>query len=471
VNGQVRAVPSPQESVERALAAARSDDCVVIADESSSANLRWAGNSLTTNGVSQSRQLTVIAISRSGDEARVGVVSRAGVRGDQIADIVAEAEAAADEASPAEDAQPLVVPAASAVDAAGFDLPPEATHIGVFSGFAAELGTAFATAASSGRKLYGFAEHQLTSTYLGTSAGLRLRHDQPTGRLELNAKSADLARSSWAGTGTRDFTDVDVTALEADLAQQLDWAKRSVSLPAGRYETILPPTAVADLLIYLYWSAGAKDALDGRTVFSRPGGGTRIGEELARLPVSLYSDPAEPRLQVAPFVIAHASSRESSVFDNGLPTGRTDWIAAGQLGALTQTRHTARLSGQPVTPAIDNLVMTAPGAAGTIADLVSRTTSGLLLTCLWYIREVDPQTLLLTGLTRDGVYLVENGEVSGAVNNFRFNESPVAMLSRITEVGATVPTLAREWSDYFTRTAMPPVRVEGFNMSSVSQAS
>ncbi|MGH3304426.1 MAG: metallopeptidase TldD-related protein, partial [Streptosporangiaceae bacterium] len=370
MSSQVQAVPSPQEAVERALAAARCDDCVVIADESSSANLRWAGNSLTTNGVSRSRQLTVVAISRSGDEARAGVVSRAGLRADQIADIVAEAEAAAAEASPADDAQPLVAPAANAAAAAGFELPPEATQIGVFSGFAAELGTAFATAASGGRKLYGFAEHQLTSTYLGTSAGLRLRHDQPTGRLELNAKSADLAQSAWAGTGTRDFADVDVTALEADLAQRLDWAKRPVSLPAGRYETLLPPTAVADLLIYLYWSAGAKDALDGRTVFSRPGGGTRIGEELARLPVSLYSDPAEPRLQCAPFVVAHASSRESSVFDNGLPTGRTDWIAAGQLGALTQTRYTARLSGQPVTPAIDNLVMTAPGAAGSVADLV-----------------------------------------------------------------------------------------------------
>jgi predicted Zn-dependent protease len=460
---------SPQDAVERALAAAKSDDCIVIADEGSAANLRWAGNSLTTNGVSRSRQLTVIAITRGGDQARVGVVSRAGVRSDQIADVVAEAEAAAAGAAPAEDAQPLVP--SNPASGAGWDQPPAETEIAVFSGFAAELGTAFGTAASGGRKLYGFAEHEMTSSYIGTSSGLRLRHDQPSGRLELNAKSADMATSAWAGAGTRDFDDVDVTLLEADLAQRLDWAKRSVSLPAGRYETLLPPTAVADLLLYMYWSAGAKDALDGRTVFSKAGGGTRVGEQLASLPLSLYSDPAEAGLQCAPFVVAHASSRESSVFDNGLPTGRTDWIAAGTLGALVQTRHTARLSGLPVTPAIDNLVLTAPDAAGSIADMVGRTSRGLLLTCLWYIREVDPQTLLLTGLTRDGVYLVENGEVTGAVNNFRFNESPVAMLGRITEAGATVPTLPREWSDYFTRAAMAPVRVEGFNMSSVSQAS
>ena len=330
------------------------------------------------------------------------------------------------------------------------------------------------TAASGGRKLYGFAEHQLTSTYVGTSTGLRLRHDQPTGRLELNAKSADMARSAWAGTGTRDFADVDVTSLEADLGRRLGWAERSIELPAGRYETLLPPTALADLLIYMYWSAGAKDALDGRTVFSKPGGGVRVGEQFSSLPLSLRSDPAAPGLPglaCAPFVIAHASSRESSVFDNGLPKARTDWIAEGKLAALTQTRYTAQLTGLPVTPAIDNLILDAPGGDGSIAELVSRTSRGLLLTCLWYIREVDPQTLLLTGLTRDGVYLVENGEVTGAVNNFRFNESPVAMLSRITEVGTTTPTLPREWGDYFTRAAMPPVRVEGFNMSSVSQAS
>ncbi len=473
MSGRSPAVPqSVQNAVERALAAARCDDCIVIADESSAANLRWAGNTLTTNGVSRSRQLTVIAIRRTGDGARVGVVSRAGVRDDQIAGIVAAAEHAAAEASPAKDAQPLATtPSAPPVAGAAWDDPPAATQIGVFGAFAGELGNAFATAASGGRKLYGFAEHLMTSTFLGTSSGLRLRHDQPTGRLELNAKTADLASSAWAGVSTRDFRDVDVAALEAELAQRLRWAARSVELPAGRYETLLPPGALADLMIYLYWSAGAKDALDGRTVFSEPGGGTRIGDKLCGMPLSLRSDPHEPGLQCSPFVIAHASGRDSSVFDNGQPTGRTEWISAGRLGALRQTRYSAALSGQAYTPAIDNLIMEADGSAGTLPEMISNTSRGLLLTCLWYIRAVDPQTLLLTGLTRDGVYLVENGEVTGAVNNFRFNESPVGMLGRITEAGATASTLPREWNDYFTRTAMPPIRVDGFNMSSVSQAS
>ena len=100
-----------------------------------------------------------------------------------------------------------------------------------------------------------------------------------------------MARSAWTGVATRDFTDVDVAGLDAELAERLGWAGRTVSLPAGRYETLLPPTAVADLIIYLYWSAGAKEAAEGRTVFSKPGGGTRIGERLSSQPVTLSSDP------------------------------------------------------------------------------------------------------------------------------------------------------------------------------------
>jgi predicted Zn-dependent protease len=466
----------PQDVVERALSLSKADDCIVIADETSSANLRWAGNTLTTNGVARSRRLTVIAIDRRGDGTAAGVVSRAGVREDDIEAVVRAAEKEAAETTPAEDAAPLVGPDETGpvpgTAGAGWPDPPERTGIGVLADFAAQLGAALRGAGPAGQKLYGFAEHELTSTFLGSSSGLRLRHDQPTGKVELNAKSADLTRSAWAGEATRDFADVDVTGLAAGLTERLDWARRKVELPAGRYETLLPPTAASDLLTYLYWSAGAKDALDGRTVFSRPGGGTRAGEALSSQPVTLRSDPFAPGIACAPFVVAHASGRDSSVFDNGLPLGPTDWIRDGVLSALIQTRYSARLSGLPVTPAIDNLIFeTAAPQPPSLTEMIGRTERGLLLTCLWYIREVDPQTLLLTGLTRDGVYLIENGEVAGAVNNFRFNESPVGMLSRLAEVGASVPTLPREWGDYFSRVIMPPLRIEGFNMSSVSQAS
>ncbi|RJL36047.1 metallopeptidase TldD-related protein [Bailinhaonella thermotolerans] len=454
---------TPQETVERALELSGADQCIVIADEGSTANLRFAGNTLTTNGVARSAQLTVISVVNGS----AGVVSRAGVRPDQLADVVAAADKTAREAAPAEDARPLLGDATSAT----WSDEPSRTSIQVFADFAPALGEAFAAAESGGRRLYGFAEHTVTSTFVGSSTGLRLRHDQPTGRLELNAKSADLARSAWGGVATRDFSDVNVQELADGLAKRLDWAKRRIDLPAGRYETLLPPSAVADLMIYLYWTAGARDAFDGRTVFSKPGGGTRVGESLSPTPLRLYSDPSAAGIECAPFVVAHASSRDSSVFDNGLPLGPVDWIRDGELKALLQTRHSAELTGLPVTPSVDNLIMRGPDGGRSLEEMIASTERGLLLTCLWYIREVDPQSLLLTGLTRDGVYLVENGEVVGEVNNFRFNESPVDLLRRLSEVGVSEQTLPREWNDYFTRTIMPPVRVPDFNMSTVSQAS
>ncbi|MZE78763.1 TldD/PmbA family protein, partial [Streptomyces sp. SID5475] len=319
--------------------------------------------------------------------------------------------------------------------------------------------------------LYGFAAHNLTSSYLGTSTGLRLRHDQPTGTLELNAKSPDRTRSAWAGRPTRDFRDVDPLALDAELARRLAWAERRTELPAGRYETLLPPTAVADLLIYQQWSSTARDAAEGRTVFSKAGGGTRVGERLSGLPLTLRSDPREPGLESAPFVLAHSSGDDASVFDNGLPLEPTEWLRGGELNRLITTRHTAGLTGLPLAPGMDNLVLDA-GGSRSLDDMVAASGHDgpcLLLTCLWYIREVDPATLLLTGLTRDGVYLVEKGEVTAEVNNFRFNESPVSLLGRATEAGVTERTLPREWGDWFTRAAMPALRVPDFHMSSVSQ--
>ncbi|MBP5866526.1 metallopeptidase TldD-related protein [Streptomyces scabiei] len=455
----------PHEVVERALQLSRADGCVVIADEYSTANLRWAGNALTTNGVTRGRSVTVIATVDGKEGTASGVVSRSAVTAEKLEPLVRAAEAAARGAGPAEDAQPLVTGVAHSPH---FEDAPAETSSAVFADFAPALGESFARARAGGRELYGFANHEMVSSYLGTSTGLRLRHDQPNGTLELNAKSPDRRRSAWAGRSTRDFRDVDPAALDAELAVRLGWAERRVPLPAGRYETLLPPTAVSDLLIYQMWSASARDAAEGRTVFSKPGGGTRIGERLTDLPLTLRSAPDEPGLESAPFVLAHSSGGDSSVFDNGLPLRETEWISRGEIAHLPTTRHSAGLTGLPVVPTIGNLILDG-GEDRSLEEMVANTRRGLLLTCLWYIREVDPATLLLTGLTRDGVYLVENGEVTGEVNNFRFNESPVDLLGRATEAGRTEKTLPREWSDYFTRAAMPALRVPDFNMSSVSQ--
>jgi predicted Zn-dependent protease len=167
-------------------------------------------------------------------------------------------------------------------------------------------------------------------------------------------------------------------------------------------------------------------------------------------------------------VAVPSSSERTSIFDNGMDIGRVDWIRDGVIDALAYPRAAAAEYGAPVAAPADNLLMT--GGSVELADMIAGTERGLLLSTLWYIREVDPTVLLLTGLTRDGVYLIEDGEVTAAVNNFRFNESPLGLLRRATEAGVSEVTLPREWGDWATRAAMPTLRIPDFHMSSVSQA-
>ena len=453
----------PQGLVEHALATSTSEQCIVIVNDSTSANLRWANNTLTTNGVMHSIDVTVIAFQGAGNAS----VSGTAASPEQVTALVESADRAARLADAAEDRAELV-----AGDAApDWDDPSGETSIHVFDGFAAKLGEAFKQADADKRILYGFVFHEVSTTYLGSSTGLRLRHVQPTGHYGCTGKNAELTNSAWVGGATRDFADVDAAQMAADLTTRLGWGERRIDLPAGRYDTVLSPTCVADMVAYAYFEMSARNADDGRTVFSKPGGGTRIGEQMVSEGVRFYSDPSYPGRECAPFVIASGSSDRSSVYDNGLPTGPTDWIKDGRLTSLIQTRHNAAATGAAATPGVDNLVLDIATGTGTEADLVAGVDDGLLLTCLWFIREVDPQTLLLTGLTRDGVYRVQGGEITGAVNNFRYNESPIDLLRRYTHASETVPSFSREWGeDFFSRTATPALRIPDFNMSSVSQA-
>ena len=459
-----------QDLLTEALAVA-TGPVVAVLTERTEANLRWAANALTTNGEMHARSLAVTATAEVEGGTAVATVAADLVDVSEVAALVAAAEAAARSASPAEEPMPLVEPGETGGDDGDFDAEPARTGIETLAGVAAGLGRAFARAEADGHLLYGFAEHIVETVYLASSTGLRRRGVDPDGRLELNGKSVDLARSGWVGQQTRTFADVDVDALYGEVATRLGWARRTVDLPPGRYETLLPPGAVADLMVYASWTASARDAEDGSNVYAAGEGRTRVGERLTPLPVTLLSDPAWPGEETLGFVAATSSVDGTSFsFDQGLDIGQVRWVDDGVLHELVRNRGHGAATGRPATPAAHNLIMDAGGTA-TLEEMVARTERGLLITCFWYIREVDPERLLLTGLTRDGVYLVEHGEVVAAVNNFRWNESPVELLGRVTEVGASVPVLCREWNDYITKTVMPPLRIPDFNYSTVSQAS
>jgi predicted Zn-dependent protease len=458
---------SAQDLVEKILARSTTDDCIVVVNDKTQANLRWASSTLTTNGVIQLRSVTVIAFVAMSGSMASGAVTRTNVNEEDIDSLLAEASAAAKAAGAAEDFAPL----AKEVSFGNWSAPHSPTGPDVFSKFAPELGEMLRRSQADSIELFGYAEHTHETIWVGSKGGMLLRHDTPVGRVEMTGKSHGRTRSTWDGVETHDFKNVSVASIDKNIRQRLQWQERKVDLPAGRYDTILPSGSVADLYVYMMWVAGARDAYEGQSVFSRKGGGTRVGEKLSNVGLQFFSDPAHPTLGGSQFVSAAASSPFTSVFDNGQKKGRVDWIKDGVLQSLLQTRASSQLTSLPYTPLGDNLIMSVDGGSGSLEDIVKKVDSGLLVTTLWYIRMVDPNSLLLTGLTRDGVYYVKNGEVQGATNNFRWNDSPVSALSRIAHAGATEWTQPREWAGDVTSMSMPPLVIKDFNMSTVSLGS
>jgi predicted Zn-dependent protease len=455
---------SAQDLVEKILARSTTDDCIVVVQDSTQANLRWASSTLTTNGVIAQRNVTVIAFVAVGGSMAAGAVTRTNVEEGDIDAILSEATAAAKAAGAAEDFAPL----ARDVAFGNWSAPHVPTGPEVFAGFAPQLGDMMQRSKADAIELFGYAEHTHQTIWVGSKGGMRLRHDSPVGRVEMTGKSHQRSRSTWDGVETHDFKDVSVAKIDANIRQRLEWQAKKIDLPAGRYDTIFPSGSIADIYVYMMWVSGGRDAFEGQSVFSKKGGGTRVGEKLSNVGLQLFSTPTHPVLAGSPFVSASTSSSFTSVFDNGQKQSQVDWIKDGVLQSLVQTRASAKLTSLPYTPLGDNLIMSVDGGSGKLEDLVKKVDDGLLLTTLWYIRMVDPNSLLLTGLTRDGVYYVKNGEVQGATNNFRWNDSPVSALSRIAHAGATEWTQPREWAGDMTSMSIPPMVIKDFNMSTVS---
>jgi predicted Zn-dependent protease len=224
-------------------------------------------------------------------------------------------------------------------------------------------------------------------------------------------------------------------------------------LAPGKYTVILEPAAVADFLWLLFYNFGAREADEGRSFLSLPEGKNRLGEALFNPAVTVFSDPAFPRIPAFP------------VGEDGLPVGRTAWIEKGVIKNLNYTRYWAQKSGcEPVAfPA--NIIM--DGSSGSVGDLIRSTEDGVLISRLWYIRDLNPMILLMTGLTRDGVFRIKNGKVVYPVNNFRFNESPVNILKNVVRMSKPVRAMGGETGQ---SAFVPALKVKDFNFSSISEA-
>jgi predicted Zn-dependent protease len=266
----------------------------------------------------------------------------------------------------------------------------------------------------------------------------------------MTARTPDGTGSGWASAGARDWGRVDSAALGRISAQKAVASRNPGAIEPGFYTAVLEPQAVGDLIPLLAGALNARTADEGRSAFSKPGGGTRIGERIVDERVTLYSDPADPGLLGQPF-------------DNeGLPVGRTIWIDKGILRNLSYSRFWAQKQGKTPTgaPQAGGLAMT--GGTRSTEELIAGCERGILVTHFFYVRSLEPRTVLYTGLTRDGTFLIEKGKITRALKNFRWNESPLLMLNRLEEIGRSEATAAGR--------LMPALRISRFDFSSLSDA-
>jgi len=302
--------------------------------------------------------------------------------------------------------------------------------------------------------------HQTTCS--ANSKGLFAYYQVAEASFILTCRTPDATGSGWAGTtGIKDVSSIDAAELTRVASDKALKSRKARALEPGRYTVILEPRANARFLSLMtgLFNAQAAESPFNRNYFSgKEPGTTKIGEKVFSDQFTLLSDIGNPLL------------RQSPIAQDGTPLRDVTWVEKGVLKNLAYNAAYARRQKKPITPASVNNSLVMQGSEMTTADMIKTTKRGLLITFFWYIRGVDNQTLLNTGMTRDGLFLIENGEIVGPVQNFRWNMSPIVGYNNITAVGRSVPMHTGESYDGGGTALVPPVRIEDFLMTSVSPA-
>ena len=437
---------------ERVLALSKAEGCQVNVTAGTNGNTRYARNDVTTSGDT--------------DDASVSVTSRFGKRvasvGTNVLDDagLARAVETSERLAKLAPENPEVMPLLPAQTYAEVPAFSDATA-NLDAGQRADAVRAAAGASGrAGLMAAGLVHRVAGAGAVANSAGLFGYHASTTAVHTLTVRTPDGKGSGWAGTAHNDWTRATTSAVLASRAlRKANGTRDAAALAPGKYTVLLEPTAAGNLLSLLAFSLNARSADEGRSFFSKRGGGNRIGEKIVDERVTLLSDPQDADLLTSPFT------------GEGLPVGRTIWIENGVLKNLAYDRFWADKQGVKPAPFAGGFRLESAGAAATVEELIKGVERGLLVTRFWYIRAVDQRTLLFTGITRDGVFLIEHGEVSHAVNNFRFNESPVAILNNLVAVGRPERVSSSESGDVGgPAVVVPPLVVRDFTFTSVSEA-
>jgi len=288
---------------------------------------------------------------------------------------------------------------------------------------------------------------------IGNGKGMFAYRRNTSANYTLTVRTTDGTGSGWAAADHPDWTQLDAQGVANRAIEKARASRNPVAIEPGRYTVILEPQAVGDLVQLIGNYADARSADEGRSPFVKQGGGNKVGEKIVDPRVTIFSDPADPQLLGQPWDF------------EGMPLGRQVWIENGMLKQLTYSRFWARKQGKTATGGPTTFKMA--GGTQSIEDLIKGTTRGVLVTRLWYLREVDPRTILYTGLTRDGTFLIEDGKITKSLRNFRFNESPLFVLNNIEALGTAQRLAGTEQGG---DVVMPSMRVKDFNFTSLSEA-
>jgi len=428
------------------LGRSKADACIVKIEGIDGANLRFARGNATTDGATS--KLSVRVESHFGK--RAGAAEVTGLDAEGLAGAVARSEEIARLSPENPELMPPLGPQAYDTGA-GYDAGT--AEVGV-DRLAAATKPVIAAARDRDVDAAGYAAALRRFTAVATSAGL-FAHEPRTGaEFTMTARNRAGTWSGWSGAGETRFGRLDMARIGERAIEKAAHTTPPVALDPGKYTVILEPSAVSDLVGWMLWFMGARVADEGRSFFSRKGGGNRIGDKLFADSVTIVSDPSDP---IVP---------EPTFANDGLPRHRTVWVERGVLKNLAYPRFWAEKTGHAPIAQPRGFVMV--GGSATVDDMVRDTKRGVLVTRFWYIRMLAAQKLVLTGLTRDGNFYIENGRIVGPANNFRFNESPVAMLANVLALGPSERTRSGESEDSLC--AAPTLLVKDFTFSSQSEA-
>jgi len=288
---------------------------------------------------------------------------------------------------------------------------------------------------------------------IGNSTGMFAYRRNTSANYTLTVRTTDGTGSGWAAADHPDWTQLDAENVASRAVDKARASRTPVALEPGRYTVILEAQAVGDLVQLISNYADARSADEGRSPFVKQGGGNKVGEKIVDPRVTIFSDPADPQLLGQPWDF------------EGMPLGRQVWIENGVLKQLIYSRFWAKKQGKTATGGPTTFKMA--GGSESVDDLIKGTTRGILVTRLWYLREVDPRTILYTGLTRDGTFLIENGKITKSLRNFRFNESPLFVLNNIEALGKAERLAGTEQGG---DVVMPSIKAKDFNFTSLSEA-